>query len=716
MRAFYHTIPVKRELIIFILLFAVAVGARALYLGADPPNGITFSQGIETDPPQYTMYARNDVLQDDWNPYNDNRYITYQFSLISLGSRVVYELFGVGTMPADLTAVLLSIVTIALFYFVVRKCCGNTAALLTLFFLGINYLHIFFGRRPFLEVGLNFLFIAGLLALALWEKKLIGHFIWGLFTAASIVFGKIIGLAFLFAPAVYYSFRILYLRDRSGWKHMAAMTTGFVLCFGVWYLAVFAPHETAVTGYVGEQAFGLYGMPEGFQSVGHFIMKFFTFTKDTDFFDRMPAISVGAVFALLFLTGMIFRKPMPAIKERFSNSLLVAIGAWLIGIYLAQMPLTYQPVRYQISMVFPLSALCAAGIVYFINSKTFRPLNTSRVYFVFSFVLILLFGYQLSVAIGGHVGIPVYFDKFFPYILGIIAPAFIILYIVARRRDHIEIHIPAFARYWLILLLILVSIIYNVRNYADWVKTPTFTGRQASIDLGMALSPAAVLSGPFGPALSLDNSLGCVIHIFGTSRPDSLLFRKYPITHLALERSNEKAARELYPDIMEKAKLVCRYYVNCRKISIYRIAYITGNPEAARYFPSVFEQAMMFYDQGIVDSADFYLDRFLRIYPQNIAGNKQAAFKDLVLGNTDAALKAAKNAVAFSPTDFSLHYMLNKVYIAKAEETGDERYRELAQEARTLATRFNLGYVDFDDEYGKDKNQEEINESDTSSE
>ncbi len=707
------TIPFKRELVFFLAIMALAVIARMLYPGADPPHGITFSQGIETDPPQYTIYAKNDVQQGEWNPYQDNRYITYQYSLMSAVSRLTYGLLGVGTVQCDLTASILSLLSMILFYLVLRKCCGNTAALLMLLFIAINYLHIFFGRRPFLEVGMNFLFIVGLYCLAIWEHKNTGHFLWGLFTAGSIFFGKIIGIAFLFSPAVYYVYRIFYLHDKDAWRHVLFMAMGFIVCAGIWYGVVFVPNSSAVTGYVGEQAFGLYGLPEGLQSISKFIWKFVVFAKDSGFFDRMPGISIGAVISLMILTGLIFRKPSVQQSQRLKNTILIAIAGWLIGIYLAQMPLTYQPIRYQISMVFPLGALCAAGIVYFIGKKQFNILNRSLTYLGIMLILLIVPVFQLAGAIVGKFGLKFPFSTYFPFVLGIVGPLLIIAYVISRRKESLVINIPMFARFWLIGLMLLVSLVYNVRNYVSWAQTPLYTTRQAAVDLSMIVSPDAVISGPFGPALTLDNSLGCVIHIFGTSRPDSLLFKKYPITHLALERSNEEVARELYPDIMTKAKKVTSYYINCRKITLYRIAYITGNSEADKYFPSVFEQAMMFYDQGIVDSADFYLDRFQRIYPGNISGNKQSAFKDLVLGNYDSALEAAQNARQFSPTDFSLHYMVNKAYIAKAEETGDQSFKDMAQEARKIATRYNLGYINFDDEYSKDnsKEDEDIDES-----
>ncbi|MCK5124933.1 MAG: hypothetical protein KAR42_01650 [candidate division Zixibacteria bacterium] len=691
-------ISLKKEWVIFFAIIVIAISARMYSLNADPPQGITFSQGIETDPPQYTIFARNDILQDSWNPHGDNRFVTYQFSLISGFSRLVYGVFGAGTFQGNLTAALLSIFSLLLFYFVIRKSAGNKAALLMLFFIAINFLHIFFGRRPFLEVGMNFLFIAGLFCLAMWEKKLIGHFLWGFLTAASIVFGKVIGLAFLCAPAVYYLYKIFYINDENSWKQLLFMIAGFSICSVSWYLFIFSPNAESVAGYVGEQAFGLYGAPEGMLSFSKFFWKMTIFGKDTEFFDRMPAISIGAVAGLIVLAGSIFRKKQTVLEDKTDNGLMVAIAAWLVGIYIAQMPWNYQPLRYQISMIFPLSGLAAFAISYFINRKKFDFSNRSIIFNSLLFVFLFVLLFQLADSVSNYMGHKFYFKNYSPYVLGVVAPAVIILYLFSWKRKNLLFELPAFVRYCMVGSLVLVSLVYNVRNYTDWAKTPLFTGEQASIDLGKILTPAAVISGPFGPAMALDNSLGCVIHIFGTSRPDTLLFKKYPITHLALERSNETAAREIYPEIMNRAKKVCQYYINCRKITVFRIAYATGNPEAARYFPSSFEKSVMFYEQSNVDSGDFYIERFLRIYPDNMVANKQVAYKSYMLNDYDEAIKYAKLSIESSPTDFSLHYMLSKAYIGKASETGDDNYNLLGVQAQGKASIYNLGYIDFDDE------------------
>ena len=136
---FYLDLPRKWEVLLFVLIFALAVFLRLYLLSADSPNGISFSQGIETDPPQYTIYSRSAELTGEWNPYNDHRYVTYQYSLVSGVSRIVYNLFSVSFYSANLSAVILSLLSLFLFYLVLRKSLGSGVAILALFFISNNF-------------------------------------------------------------------------------------------------------------------------------------------------------------------------------------------------------------------------------------------------------------------------------------------------------------------------------------------------------------------------------------------------------------------------------------------------------------------------------------------------------------------------------------------------------------------------------------------------
>ncbi len=695
---FKWQLPLRWEIVWFVILFALAVSLRFYHLGADPPQGISFSQDIETDPPQYTMFARNAVLTGDWNPSHDDRYITYEYSLVSALARVVFAVFGVGIYQANLVGVILSLLSILLFYVVVRHSLGSGGALLALFFVGVNYLGIFFGRRPFLETGMNFLFVAGLAAVAYAEDRYASHVAFGCLTAAAIVFGKIIGAAFIGVPIAYYLIRWIYAKESASLRYALAFAGGFALVAGLWFFVIFRPHASSVTGYVGEQALGLYGMPEGLQSPWRFLWKFLVFGEDSEFFDRMPAMSVASLITVVVLAGLLFKRDRGPDDIPCRNPMLFALAAWLVSVYLAQMPWNYQPVRFQTSMIFPLAALTAAAIGALRSLR--HPVNLlsrSKIFIVILFFLMLLLAYQVGGVIVAKLGFDFYYQQAIWYVAAIVA-AFIVEYVLlARKRREQAVRFPSWARYGGIALILLVCVFYQGKNYLSWAATPLYTTPQASRDLGVILAPGAVISGPFGPALALENDLGSIIHIFGTSRPDSLLFRRFPVTHLIVEKSNEEVARQLYPEIMKKAKLVCHYYVNCRKLSVYRIAYYTGNAQAATYLLSNFERAMRFNDLRRADSARVYLNRFLKLNPDNISGNILAGYFAQQRMQSDSAIAFFSRAVKFSPTDFNLHYLLGQAYIAKADILNSDSLRTVGDTHVDLATKYDLGYHDFGD-------------------
>lgn len=705
-------IPLKWEIAAVVLVFGLAIFLRVNHLAADPPVGITFSQDIETDPPQYTTFARNDILTGSWNPYQDFRYITYEYSLVSFTSWVVYHLFGIGVYQANLTAVILSLLSLLLFYWVLRKILGNGVALLALFFAGINYLGIFYGRRPFLENGMNLLLLTGLFCLTCWEDKKIGHFLFGLFLGSAIVFGKVIALAFLGIPAAYYLFRLIYLKERNALMQSGLMVAGFLSVAVFWLVAIFLPNAASVTGYLSEQAIGLYGAPEGFRSPFGFVWKFLTFGVESEFFSRMPAISIGAAAMVIVLSGRIFRRPDRKDQPRYGNTLLVAIAVWLVVTYLAQMPWNYQPARYQTTMIFPMAALTAALIAHLWNLRSsFNLLNSSVRFNLILFVVTLLVAYRLAGAVVESIGSGFYFSDFSFVVVPTVLLFSIAYYFFSARQGAFQILWPAASRYIIIGGIITLSIMYQGKNYWHWAKTPVYTTTRASIDLGMVLSPGAVVAGPFGPALTLENNLGCVIHIFGTSRPDTLLFQRYPITHLALERSNEQAARDIYPEIMKKAHKVCQYYLDCRKITVYRIAYYTKNEQAGQYLLSNYEKAIRYYELQHFDSADFYLQRFLKINPDNISGNAQAGCIALLHSNVDDAIAYFSRAVEFSPTDFYLHYLLGKAYIDKAKLASDDSLWVIGNREIGLATLYNLGFMSFDENDTMEPAKDSLNDS-----
>jgi 4-amino-4-deoxy-L-arabinose transferase-like glycosyltransferase len=703
---YFLTLPLKWELILFILLFAGAVFLRLYLLSADPPYKISYSTGIETDPPQYTIYARNHILTGDWNPYNDDRYAAYEYSLITAASRIVYGIFGIGTYQANLVGVVISLLSIFLFYLVLRKILGNGTALLALLFIGANYIAIFYGRRPFLENGMILIFITGLCALTYCEKRWIGHFLFGLCTVASILFGKLIALSFLAVPAAYYLYRIWVLKESNAGRQFVAMISGSAVLAVFWIVVVFLPNSDSVAGYVEEQAVGLYGYPDGLESVYKFVRKFISFGVKSEFFERLPFVSAASLLYIILIISRLFSRNKPEAIDNFPHPIIIAIIVWLAGVFMAEMPWNYQPLRYQTVMIFPLGALAAGMAAYLLKmSNRVNLINRSILFIGFLFVLLFLFAYQFLHWILVLMDTPFEYRVYLPYIVGgviIMMAGYIVLTGIANR---IEIKIPSLIRYILAASIVAGSLFIQFENYLAWAKMPLFTTRQASRDLGMILSPEAVISGPYAPALAKENDLGCVIHIFGTSRPDPELFRKYPITHLAVDRGNEQAAREIYPDIMDSAIFVGNYYINCNRVKIYSVWPYTDNEQAAHYRPSDYEKTWSFQDRSQKDSLGIYMTKFLKAYPENQSGYLMAGMRRYKSADYDSAEALFRQAVEFSYTDFNLHLNLGKAMRGKAAAEDDSILDAMGEAEIEMARRLNFYgssmqiYDEFDTDY-----------------
>jgi hypothetical protein len=659
------------------------------------------------------MFARSEIQTGDWNPHHDYRYITYWYSLISITSWLIFNIFGIGIFQTNAVASILSILSILIFYFIVRRATGNGAAILTLLFIGLNFLGIFYGRRPFLENGMNLMFIIGLFFLIFMEKKILGHFLFGLFFAGSVFFGKIIALGFVGVPVLYYAYRIFYLRDKSAFAQAAVMSLGFVALFALWLMVIFTPYQEHVTGYVGEQALGLYGIPDGFKSVGLFIWKLLTLCKKSAFVDSMPILVLSSLFLFILIISRVFTQKENGRVVRYENTAFIIIILWLVSTYLALTPWNYRPARYQTAMIYPVAAMAGVFIAYLCNLRDTAELLTRNVVnylTIFGSVLWVIYFYTGALVVS--LGYDYYFYDYFLYVL-IVSVVIVAFYVVITRKvKSYKIKWTPYRKYITIAILLVAFLFMQGKAFFSWTGNILYTTRDSSRDLGVILSPGAVISGPFGPALAQENNLGCLIHIFGTSRPDPDLFKKYPVTHLVLERANEKAAREMYPNLMDQVKAVTHYYINCRKITVFRIAFASDNPETMEYFPSNYELAVAFYRHNLPDSGDFYLSRFLKLSPENVSGNVLAGYYAQQRGQYDRAIEYYSKAVEFSPTEFNLHYLLGQAYKMKADSTGEGQWYDLAMEESVLATGLDLGYHDFDEYMKESYKDDKVGKSD----
>ncbi len=682
----------RLEWLLLAALAAIALFLRCYFLSADPPVDLSYSTGVLTDPAQYTSFARNFVLWGSFNPLHDYRLVLFLKSLTTIVSFLVFSVLGTGYLQSNIVALLFSFPAIIFIYFAVRKLSGNLAALFFMALLAFDYNQIFFGRYPFLENSLIFGVSLSFLILV-YSKKPAPSALAGVILGGGIFFGKTIGIIFMF-PVVCFGLFEYFFKYRSDFKRFmlrhGLFWAGFLVVLAFWYFYSYRPMANSVEGYLEEQALGLYGAPDGLKSIWFFLYKYATFGATSKLFQRMP---VAALLAWFFI-ALFFKKAVT--KSGWEKNLsgwapgLIFLIAWIIAAYGSLMIWNYRPLRYQTLVIYPAYALAGVALSQLWNARGrlfkdyISPIYAPALYF-----LLLPPVFQLiSFSYRGSVNTSTFYDfeAAMFVVSALIAAAVFSIHLVYKRG----LALPGRGILAGVAIVFLgVGIIPNLLHYVRWTGEASFTSEAAAKDLATIVSPEAVLSGPYAARLTQDNRLLNLIHMFGVASVDTAFFRRYPVTHLLVDKPNYEAALKQYPEIMKKASLVTEYRITSRMILVYRIAGLTGNIQADNYIFSDYEKSRYYLSKGVMDSSDFYMRRYLGNCPENLSGNLTYGAAQFERGNMNEAGKYYNRALNFSPTDFHLRYKLGEFYIKMYEITSDSGYFEKAQRQFDLAEKYN---------------------------
>jgi tetratricopeptide (TPR) repeat protein len=214
--------------------------------------------------------------------------------------------------------------------------------------------------------------------------------------------------------------------------------------------------------------------------------------------------------------------------------------------------------------------------------------------------------------------------------------------------------------------LVLFLVVLGVVKFVDWSGRRQYSLQTADRDLAAILNQGAVITGPYGPALTQDNHFGSMIHMFGIKRVDKELFSKYPITHLVMDEGNDKQARTDYPEVMSRANLITRYIIRGFPVRLYRVSDVTPNTEARQYVPTDFERSQAFISERNNDSAVVYMQRFLSNGPPNYSANLYAADALYSQKMYAEALDLYRKVQQFSPGDGLSALSLANCFMATA--------------------------------------------------
>lgn len=670
------------EVIAVVAILSVILLVRGYQLGSDPPPGLSASTDAYTDPPQYTLFAKLFVQTGEFNPFNDYRLIFFLKSSVTYFATVVYSLFGVTLTTMGVIGLCFSLAALLLFFLFVRRLAGREAALLFLLLAGLNFNLVAYGRLPFLEHPMVAFVFAALVLVSYFKHPLI-HLAAGLVFAVGVFFGKVMGIAFLAPFACYYAFRLF--RDDHRFPRLTLpapilFSAGFLVLMALWYSFAYHPFSEQVTGYLQEQSLSLYGAPEAFESVDMFLYKFVTFGADTELFSRMPLIGLLGAIVLAMIILTLTRRDFWTGAPTWLNAGHIFIAATIVAFYCGLMIWNYRPLRYQLVLIYPFCAFAAVALVSFWQGYARQSEQKYRWWaYAILYPLVAVTLYQVGAAWLTLYDTNLYYKdiRWYLYPVAALVVAGLMLgnkYLPRREVKTRRVRLlPKIAT----VVVLAGSLTFSLIAYARWVPLMSFTARDMSLELDQLLSPEAVLSGPFGPLLTMQNDLPAIIHMFGVSSPDPDLFRKFPITHLLLDEGNESQAREDYPEMMNQALHIATYRVGRVKVKLLKIAGHTGNRRADAYPLSLMERAIMQSNLGNTKEALALAAQYGQLNQDNLTCNLFLAEQAELAEMWPNAEFLFKKAVEFSPTSYVLYARLGKFYASRFDALGNREDKQL---------------------------------------
>jgi len=659
---------IKYFLIGLIIFLAVI---RFAALDIDPPYFFAgYTQAHLTDPYHLTFAARNAVLFDDWNPFDYHRWDIFKYSLVSGASYIVFSIFGVSRVTANIAGLLLNMGGLLLFimsfagYRHLRERGILTALLL------INSMLLFYGRLPFLENGL--IFLSGLIFFIFmrYHGKGWGLLLTGFLVAVAALAGKLFGLILL-APII---LGLIYIHRSKALKPGLITLAGTAAGIIIYTLVFYGGSFSVMLDYYAEQTTGMYGAPLGLQSPLGFLRQLVTYGEAGGLFVFLPFMTI--------LTGVglvLFFFAIKNVKEFDKNILpLIFCAAWLICGFLGLMPFNYRPLRYTLFLFLPAAAMQAYLFGLLAEKKTLLA-NENR---LISIPIMFFCGWYIIMQIiswVGSVGDMTIRGESAMLISGLIALVISAIKIIGfgKRMRHITRSMLA-----IILIPLALGIVAKQGSliYQGLVYPDTYL-KDINREISQLVDENAVLTGPFAPAFTIDNNLKGVIHVFGLANVEKDLFTKFPITHLLADRSNLDIAKKMFPSL-GSAMILRRFRVRDAGLDLIRIP---GTPAKM----TLYEQGAAAYAQKNYDSMYIYSERFAEKYPDNLSGQNAFFFALLVTRQDDRLITEFRNFGDKHADNFRAQLICKEFADLLYRGTNDPVYQFMSDEYHRHAVEIN---------------------------
>ncbi len=679
----------NRKRLYYAATIALVIGGILFWvsdLTSDPPMYYSgLGQSLSTDPAQYIHHARNKALFDEFDPFDYPRWTVYQHSVISLVGYLWFEVAGVSTQQAAVVGILVSFVSLMFLLMAVYRYHSGWVGTLIAFCFITNVTLLTYGRLTYLENGL--LLIASIMfwVYSWWGDKLWGVLLAGALAAAAMLTGKLFGALLL--PTLILT--IIFSSESRRLVKAGAATASFVITALALVLILYGTDLAAAFTYITEQSYGLRGYPAGLSSPLSFVEHLISYGFKNRLFYLDPDILMFIVasmmmVAIMRISGVRFHS--------FSRITRLAL-LWTLISFVGLMPLNYSPVRYSVillpSVIVAFFALCDQWRM----TKLKNEIKINWKVLAFVTPAFWLLGYHL-------IANAFYFNVFpsptativwstLPFA---VAAAFGLIRLIVIKPQ-------LFSRRNMVVTLVLILVISATANgfrirrlhYLDH----NFNLIEANQDIAQILDDDAVVSGPYGPALTMDNDVKSFIHLFGVADVDLTLFDRYPITHLAVDSSNWALAVQDYPALQE-LKPVTSYWIRDYQITLYNVSKVFSNGAANQYSESAYERALTAFYLQKPDSAMSEIQSFLAENPQS----KSATILLVDLLSAKQQFTKVQNILSSlanrHPTDFFIQMQAGRLYQILAFLKKDQSLLSLSRfyyERGIAVNRFRAGYA-----------------------
>ncbi|UCD94575.1 MAG: hypothetical protein JSU69_00555 [Candidatus Zixiibacteriota bacterium] len=647
------------------IVAAVGVYLHFADLDLDPPMYFAGrGQSLSTDPYHFTYFSRNKLLFDEWELFDSARWRVFEVGLVSGLSYIIFSIFGISRTAANATGLVLMLFSTGIFLLVLKRTVNIRAVFLALIFLLFNKALFVYGRLPYLENGMIFFMAVLFFVFVHFRAYLWAKIIIGILVALSGMAGKIFG--YMIIVPVVLSYWIDDPKNRL--RNMAVVLISCLAASAVWIFLVYGSDLSTVLSYFQAQSLGMYGFPDAFKSPVTFLERLISFGSGVRFYFHAPVLGVAGFIAFCIIltsfTGERLKKNVP----------LIFLIVWFVAGQLFFMPENYRPLRYIYMLYFPLAGIVACA--YSDRAAPGKNLGSGWGYWrhILLFSVTWIFLYQLVY----NIFFSNLFEESHRLIVWLTVVPALALMLLERRAGFYKLSAnKAIGKYAIFGIFAMVLISF-ADSYLKWDRERSFNIRQAGADLGEILGENAVICGPIAPTLLLENNLRGMIYAVGISDADPDLFRKYPVTHIAVDVGASGAMIDRFP-VFASAETVAEYWIRDTKILFVRIAGLTGSEEAASYQMTDYEKGRRFKDQQAFDSAQVYFERFAERFPEN--KSVLLALGDVYPFNRrlDDGLEALRSASKLYPDDFYVLMALAVYYQTRSVATGEKEYLSLAR-------------------------------------